>query len=536
MKQTLFLLFIFSFVANDGYSQKKAKPIKDTVAFMKELEKELREAMVEDFKPSSHEVNERISDDPLPVSISESALKEMNAAFINSFAFRTSPFNKDEVLIESDNFFYPTPNLVNATLTWTKAADKAGKNLIRIDSSIQQTISFKVNFNSSQFIKLLGEKATEIVRVEGDALIKAPLTIAKLKLTKAQLNKMETMDTFKVRLLKIDNDLAAAWIDKDYEHVHLYAFNAKGLPLDIHSHSSMILTGEPNELKGLKLPNDIGKGSFLYIKANGKIDYIEVVTITKYVEQKIKVIVNPLVALQDGKGKIDKERYQNYVPKNFNQLISPDTTLFATAQNLKIIKVYNEWAKETKWKVQYKLPNHYIQTAYALPDFKDAQMYLKGKLIKTYQSQGFYDPASGIMEFYPEDDEYKPLLFDEVRGTITIRYPRVLKTVVVKKGEKKFGVEKIEGNKLTLNDGTLGDTKEYLNASGMLSVRAYGKGTFPLKEDSYSSTSFQNDVLLYEKFYLGNILTVQIDQPSDWLDIQLPFIIKKENDKNPKKK
>ncbi|MEP7321542.1 MAG: hypothetical protein ABI761_06470 [Saprospiraceae bacterium] len=518
-----------------NYSTFCQKPIKgnikDTAAFELELAKRMMEAMAEDYKPSDKAVPERIYKNPIPSSLTESRIKELNALVANSYYFRSTSFAKDELMVEADNFFYSSPDMVKSTVTWTKALDKTGKNLLKPEETQNQGISFNLNFNGNQAIKLQGENAMDIVKAEGTIKITAPLNILKIRLTKDQINKEQMLDTFKVRLIRIDNDLASVWINADYQKIYLYAFNDRDVAIDVNQNSSMILNDEVKKVKELKLPKELGEGSFLYIKANGKIDHVDLLYVAKTMEQTLKIVATPIPEFEPGKTKYEKERYENFFPRNFTNLTIPDTLLFSSKENIKIIREYSEWDKETKWRTSYQLPNQYVQTAYALPEFKDVTLYLKGKVVKKYPSQGFYDPLSGIMSFIAQNDEYKPIEYDEARGTIGVRYPIGMKTITIKKGEKKNGVEKIEGNKLSLNDNTLGDVHDLLNASELNVVRAYGKGSWPLKQLSYSSSEYINDVSLQHRYYWGNITSVQMDQPTGWINMTFPFAVKRSEEK-----
>ncbi|MEO5582117.1 MAG: hypothetical protein ABIR66_05465, partial [Saprospiraceae bacterium] len=297
----------------------------------------------------------------------------------------------------------------------------------------------------------------------------------------------------------------------------------------------MILNNEVKKIKELKLPKDLGEGSFLYIKANGKIDHVDLLYVAKTLEQTLKIIATPMPEFEPGKTKYEKERYEKFFPKNFSGLTVPDTGLFSSKEHTKIIREYSEWDKETKWRTSYQLPTQYVQTAYALPEFKDVAVYLKGKVVKTYPSEGFYDPQSGIISFIAQNDEDKLIEYDEARGTVELRYPVGMKTITIKKGERKNGVEKIEGNKLSLNDKTLGDVRDLLNASELNVVRAYGKGAWPLKQLSYSSSEYINDVSLIHRYFWGTITSVQIDQPTGWISMTFPFAVKRTEEKKSSK-
>lgn len=104
--------------------------LKDTV-FLKELQAKMLEALLEDFKPSDKVLPDQKARIPVPSNITESNLNEMNSAFLNSFYLKPSPFNKDEMMIEFDNFFYPDARLVTTDTRWFKALDKAGKNFLK---------------------------------------------------------------------------------------------------------------------------------------------------------------------------------------------------------------------------------------------------------------------------------------------------------------------------------------------------------------------------------------------------------------------
>lgn len=536
--KSLLIVLSFSVLPLTIFGQKTTQPevIRDTAAFLEELGKRLREAAVEDYQPSKTKVIDKKAEYPVPASISETQLKAMNTAFVGSFSFRPSPFSPNELLVENDNFFYPEPRLVSVDIKWIKAIDKSGKNWLIPGEKTNEIVDFSVHYSGSQTIKLSSEVAKNIVRVEAEIKVKAPVQFEKINLTKDLLFKTQRLDTMQVRLLRIENDLAGFWVSGDYKNIESYPFNQHGMQLTTNANSSMTLGGNLKDLEGLKLPKDLGPGSFMYIKANGTVDRIEVLTVTKFMEQKIKTTLVPISPPESGKLKSDKERYQAFHPTDFGQLPKPDTLAFKGKDKFAITKDYNEWSKETKWRISYQLPSQWIQTAYALPEFKNFTVFLKNKPVKTYEREGFFDRETGTLNYVPLDDEYQPINYDEVRGEVYLKYPTTIQTLVVKKGEKKYGIEKIEGNKISLNEDGMGESKNLINESQLSILRAYGKGAWPLKKDNYSVSESIDGVQLYQYFYLGNIQSVQLDQPGDWIEMTLPFALKKGIDKTPVKK
>lgn len=513
----------------------KPAPITDTAAFLEELGKKMREAVIEDYKPSKTKVKTQKADYPAPKDITESQVKEMNTAFVNSLSFRPSPFDPNQLMVENDNFFYPESKLVELDLKWLKALDKSNKNLIAKDDKTNEVRKVSMQFSSNQFIKLNSEAGKDIVRIEGEVNIKAPVKFERINLTKDQLLKPLKMDTMQVRLLKMENDLVGIYVSGDYKNIECYPFNADGLQLSVNSFSSMTLGGDPKEIEGLKLPKDLGSGSFIYFKANGEVSQVEVLAVFKYMEQKLKCNHTPALPLESGKIKSDKERYQAFYPTDFSTLNKPDTAVLKAKDRISIIREYNEFDKETKWRLTYQLPLHWIQTAYAVPEFKDLVVTLKNKPVKVSDNQGYYDRESGSLGYIPMNEEYKPVDYDQIKGTVLLKYPATIKTVTIKKGEKKFGVEKIEGNKLTINEDQLGEVKDMINDE-ILPLRAYGKGAWPLKKDNYTVSESSNNGVLYQYFYFGNIQSVQIDQPGEWIEMSIPFTLKKTVEKTTVKK
>lgn len=498
--------------------------LKDTV-FLKELQAKMLEALLEDFKPSDKVLPDQKARIPVPSNITESNLNEMNSAFLNSFYLKPSPFNKDEMMIEFDNFFYPDARLVTTDTRWFKALDKAGKNYLKKDDPINESLNKSLEYNGGQTIKLTNENTASIIRVEGEVTIKAPLTFAKASFNKSDMNQTKSLDTFNVKLVRLENNFASIWVDGDYQSIQVYPYSIHGYILETNGSSSLLLSGHEKDLAPLHLPPDVKAGSLIYIKTNGSIDHIEVLAITKLVERKLKVVAIPQPVFTEGKAKLDRERYIAYAPVDFSTHSTPDTNLFSSKQNVKIIKNYSEWDKETKWSTQYKLPTQYPQTPYALPSFTNVTLLLKNKVVKSSEQEGFYDPESGILSMTPSDDNYKPLVYDEVRGTVSLKYPISMQTITVKKGEKKNGII-IDGNKLAINEGQLGNAREYLHGSNIEPIRVYGKGKWPLKRDNYYSSETKDDIQLYYQYFWGNISQVQIDQPTEFIETNMPFTVK----------
>ncbi|MEP7268423.1 MAG: hypothetical protein ABI844_12420 [Saprospiraceae bacterium] len=517
------ILICFQVIAQKNKSLTNAK---DTAAFMEELANEMRKATLEELKMTEI-LPDKLSNMYPPNSIKDADLKEMNNAFTQSFYIRPSPFNKNELLTESDYFFYPDPSYVTNDITWMKALDIKGKNHLLAMPETNDAMKFSIEFNGNNPIKLQDESGDQIIRAEGEIKIRVPTLFQKINFKKTELNQSKNIDTFKIFLSRMENNLAAIWIKNDYTNAKLYAFNMSGQPLDITSHTSFVYSGDPKDAVAYKLSKELGPGSYMYIKAQGNIASIDVVFATKFTESKFPLTATLLPVFESGRAKLAKERYTEYHPENFSSLKNPEESMFDAKKNLSINKEYSEWEKTTKWRVMYQLPADMVQSKYADASFINVTAYLKGKPIKTFESEGYLDIVTRTLSFIPQDDDYKPLEYDQIKGELIIKYPKSIQTVTVKKGEKKYGVEQMETNKVVYNDKDLGAVSKLIDKSELMAVRAFGKGRWPLKNDSYYSSYSQDDVSLQEIYYWGNVTKVEIDQPMNILEMTLPFDIRK---------
>jgi hypothetical protein len=523
-----FLLFTGLILSFYGIAQNPVSiedKLKDT-AFLKELAAKMIEATAEDYKPADHVIPDQKADYPAPSTITDAMLKEMNTAFANSFYLRPSPFSKDEIMIEFDNFFYPEPKLVTMDMKWLKAVDKSGKNFIKKNENTNASSGLTLGYNGNQTIKLVNENTNNIVRAEGEVIIKAPLIFKSISFKKNELNVDKSLDTFKVRLIRMENNLASVWVDGDYQNIQLYPYNAHEMLLESTGTSSMMIGGHTKELDVLNLPKDISDGAFIYVKTNGTIDRLDVMTVTKVSEAKLKLTALPFPVFEKGKAKPERERYIQYIPTDFTHLQMPDTNQFKSKDKLHIVKKYSEWEKQTSWSLQYALPSQYIQSSYALASFSNVTLLSKSKAIKTLESDGYLDRETGLLSVTPMNDDSKPIYFDEAKGDIILQYPVSLSTITVKKGEKKPGIMCMDGNMLSINENELGNVKDLMNSSNIEPIRVYGKGKWPLKKDSYSTYEMHDDVSLSQQYYWGNITSVQIDEPSQWINMKIPFSVK----------
>ncbi len=533
-------LFILLLTNMTTFAQKKAvdKPMthKDSMEMM-ELVKKMQEAFLEDYKPSDKEIPDKKAAFAVPADLKETSVPVMNNAFINSFYFKPSPFGKDELLVEFDNFFYPNPRIVTYDTKWIKATDKTGKNYLDAGNPNNVHTGNTLYYTGNQTVKLKSESAAGIARLEGEITIKVPVQFKKVTFNQNDINIIKKIDTFSIWLLKMENNLASVFVDKSYDLLSMDAFNKNGMPLETSSNTSIAIQGDDKQLSDLHLPKGIGQGSLMYIKVQGTIASIEVVMIAKTSVQKLKLNPSLDIQLEKGQGNITKERYTAYTPVDYSTITKVDTALFNIKDHLKLTSHTDELDKTTKWNLFYYLPSDKLQSPYAQASFSKLSFYNKGKISSNKTDAGYYDQNECSLSANTEDDNFKPIVFDEIRGEIHLLYPQSVKTIKILKGEKKSGIDAIQGNKVSIDQNAAGELKEYLSSETDRVLRAYGKGPWPLKKDSYSSFESNGEKSLNHQYYWGNVNYVELDVPGNFFERSYPFTLKKEEPKpQPKKK
>ncbi len=532
----LISLGLFS-LASAQNKNHKAITAADSIGLLKEFQKEMLQALEEDFKPSNEIKPDQLEDHALPQEINEVKAKELTKLFLSSFTFRPSPFSNEssQILIEFDNFFFPGPDAVQYKVKWLKALDKANKNHLLTDDPNASNWS-SLTYGGQTFLKLKDTFQNKITKVEAEISIKIPIKLNIAKLDKTQLNKPFNIGTTPGRLLKLENDFASVWIANTYDNFQLIPFNADGQPLDVTSNTSFVFLADKETIKALNLPKDLGPGSLLFIKATGVIRRVDVYEVAQTSESINKHTLRPAPLLVSGIGSVLNEKYVNYIPKDFSNLKSVDTTTFKDKKRIQIKKSVNSWDKSVSYPLEYALPSDNILLKYAQVSFKDLKFYNKRKMVKESETDGFYDPAKYILYATPQNEEYNPLEYDEVQGDILIKYPSNISSKTFKKPDAAAGILAMSGNKLSLDKDVLAELGDLLDEQDLQALRVYGKTSmFPLKKDGYYNSEFKNDKSIEHLYFLGTITSVQMDLPTGWTEIRIPIRVTKSSEKTGKK-
>lgn len=540
MKKLIFsLLILLSNLLTAQKDNDKLKTAEDTAAMLKEFQKEMLIAIEEEFRPSATIKPDRLEDHALPQELTDAKAKELTKLFTSSFFFRPSPFSGEssEILVEFDNFFFPGPEMVQYKVEWIKALDRTNKDHLLADSNNNSDRWSSITYGGQTFLKLKDTLQNKITKIEAEIAVRTPLKLNVVKLEKNQVNKPFSIGNTTGRLIKIENDFASIWIDTSYDNFQIIPFNIHGQPLDVNSNTSFAFVPEKDIIKSLGLPKDLGPGSLMYIKVTGVVARVDVYELAKTMDTKNRITIIPKPVLIDGIGNVSNEQYQNLLPKDFSNLIAIDSTKLRDQKQVQIRKVVNDWDKSVTYPLEFTLPSSYLLLKYAQTSFHNLKFYNKKKLVKESETDGFYDTEKCVLYCTPQNEEYDPLVYDEVEGEISIKYPGKINTNTFKKADDKAGITAIAGNKLTLNRDVLADLDDILSSSSLQALRVYGKSpVFPLKKDGYSSSEYKNDKSVEHQFYLGNITSVQMDIPTEWNEVRFHFKVSKPAEKAVKKK
>ena len=175
--------------------------------------------------------------------------------------------------------------------------------------------------------------------------------------------------------------------------------------------------------------------------------------------------------------------------------------------------------------VQIHLPHvdnsNWIEEKFSQPRLVDK----RGREVKYEKEQGIYNHATWSTEIRfagPAPD--KPVEFAKAIGSVQIRYPRVMKTRSVKKGETKKAEEAgvvLDGPFLKFD---LARIPESAFASDLEGIRAYDKtGKRLEKVMGYTSSSWENEVSYRGYAFHGEIARVDFDVAEEWIDLEVTY-------------
>lgn len=489
---------------------------------MEKLILEFRRVILDEFKPSAVAPAPEFSRFPVPGSLSPTALKDAVNYFSGGFYFGPG-FNPGELLVESDNFFFPDAKHVFVDYKWTKATSAQGKNLLDINNPNNQRLKTQLDLLNTYQVKLLAESEDLPVSVEGDFTLQIPIRYDQITLTKEELLSPKKFKNHEVQLIRMERDIVAIWTNADDKRFSIYPLFANGQPLT--AISTTTLKYDPSDtMLTASLPKMPGPGSIVMIKAKGYIDQIAVLYFSELSNQKVKIKALPHSIFTPGEIP-RRERYVPFVHADFSKLIPLDeqnvrsSTTFALNEH----RMFGDDAPQ--WEFEVRLPP-VIQSKFARAKFTNLKVYKKKKLIAVIDTTGYFDEVDMTLATMPENDAFEKVAFDRITGLVSIIIPQKIQTLTVKKGEKKAGVINMNGSEVTIAEAEWENgLLEIYRRSELMAFRAYGQGKPPLKKDNMESYEYINEVGMHKFYFHGAVAQVQLDQPFSWLEVSVPFDI-----------
>lgn len=495
---------------------------------------EFRRAIMADFKPSPVAPAPEFSRFPVPGNLSATALKEALNYFSGGFYFGPG-FNPGELLVESDHFYFPDAKQILVDYKWTKALSASGKNLLDMNNPDNQRLKTQLDLLNTYQVKLTDASAELPVSLEGDFAMQIPVRYDQITITREELLTPKKLKNHEVQLFRMERDIAAIWTSADDQRFSVYPLFAGGQPLAVLT--TTIMKYDPSDtILSSFMPKMPGPGSIVLIKAKGYIEQITLLYFAELSSQKVKIKALPQSVFTPGETP-KRERHVPFAPVDFSKLkpLDEQSVRLATVFALNEHNIFGQDAPQ--WEFEVRLPP-ILQAKFAQARFNNLKVYNKKKLLMVLDTTGYFDESDMTLATMPENEAFEKVAFDRITGTVTILMPQKIQTLTVKKGEKKSGIIGINGSEVTVAEDEWNDNlMDVYRRSGLMAFRAYGQGKYPLKRDSQESYEYANDVGVRKFYFYGSVSSVQLDQPSDWLEISVPFdISRSEPVKKPQKK
>jgi hypothetical protein len=164
--------------------------------------------------------------------------------------------------------------------------------------------------------------------------------------------------------------------------------------------------------------------------------------------------------------------------------------------------------------------SNWIEDKFAQPKLLDK----RGREVKYEKEQGIYDHSRWSTEIRFAGDGKNPVDFAKAVGSVHIRYPRVMTTKSVKKGETKKAEEAGVGLDGPFVKFDLARVPESAFASDLDGVRAYDKNGKRLEKVlGYTSSSWENGVSYRGYAYHGEVARLDFDVAEEWVDLEISF-------------
>lgn len=470
----------------------------------------------ENKKPKEFIVDEIDNNSP-PIPVAVHDIESVREDVAGSFQI-SGEYN-NEVRVEGDFTYLPSRDAYNPTVTWSDVIDSDGKSVFGEFSAEKLAKRERFNMGDQYYLgKWTGtipklDSSNKAVSASGVCNFEVPTLIQSYSLGKKDLKKLQTQSQSAVSLSTLENGKVSlsyyAHVELDNLQPTIIIRNASGEPLK--QSASFSRTSE-DPIVDVRFNQPMWART-TSITVSGTPDKVELYFPLSPVKIEVPFIAEtPPVIIA---GKPDK-------PIKHARLVQTKPELPLKAMDIETLKKsisvsFHERVNYDKTKVRYlqllfpKIAN----STFSSLDYSDLNALLNGKIIEAQPSKSHSREYRNSVEFVKSNQDFTYVNYDELRGTISIKYPAAIETFILKQGETSHGATL---NGLTVILPVNADIPYYshvFNTRSIVALDGKGRQISYLGADSWNRESNKT-------FFWGEPSSVQIKRVTSWIELKIP--------------
>lgn len=455
---------------------------------------------------------------PTPVVIDdiESVREDVAAAFLI-----TSDYN-NEIRIEGDFNHMPSRGSFNPTVVWTDVVDSDGKSVLGQYSAEKQAERERFNIGDQYY---LGKWSGTIPKLDGSnkaasasgiCNLETPTLIQSYSLGKEQVKKIQIQSQSAVNLSSLENGSVSLsyYVPVELGEMEptIIIRNAAGEPLKQTGSSSMT-SKEPVVDARFNQPMS---AKSLSIRISGTPEKVELYFALDPI--KIEVPVTAETKPEIVSGVLNK-------PIKHARLIKAKPELPIKVMDIETLKnaidvSFHEKTNYDKTKARYLklLLPAVANSAFASLDYTGLNALLNGKPIEGRPSRNHSHQNRYSVEYVESNQSLTNVNFDELRGTVSIKYPASIEIFTLKQGETSHNAT-LDGLTATFPvGGDIPDYYSYFDTRSIIALDKKDRQISYLYKEPWSKE-------VYKIFFWGEPDRVEIKRVTKWIELELPVNI-----------
>ena len=452
---------------------------------------------------------------PIPVVVDdiESVRQDVAAAFLI-----TSDYN-NEIRIEGDFNYIPSRQGLKPTVVWSDVIDGDGKSVFGEYSAEKQAERERFNIGDQYY---LGKWSGTIPKLEGSEKaasasgichLEVPTLIQSYSLGKEQIKKIQIQSHSAVNLSALENGSVSlsyySQVELDSVEPTIIIRNTAGEPLKRNGSFSSS-SEEPIIDARFKQPM---WAKTISINISGTPEKVELYFPLNPVKTEVPITAETKPEIVSGVLK---------KPIKHARLIKSKPELPIKAMDIETLKneisvSFHEKTNYDKTKLRYlqfSLPE-IANSVFASFDYSGLDALLNGEIIKARPTQNHSNQIKYSVEYIQSNQNFTHVNYDELRGTVSIKYPASIETFKLEQGETSHNAT-LDGVMVTFpNDA---DIPAYTNAFDTRSIIALDKKG---RQISYLNRDYFNREAS-KIFFWGEPHSVKIKRVTKWIELKLP--------------